>query len=208
MRRIRLSRGLFATVDDEDYPKLVGFKWSVKPSEHGGMYAVTNIKENGRWHQELMHRKIMGNPPGKDVIFLDYDGLNCRKKNLRIVDAVESRRHHRVRRDSYTQIKGVALNLEEGSWSPIIVVNSTPKNLGEFDDVEEAKQVYDEAVKQNYGAYAPMHRPVGNHTSAARSPNPAVPPPQRPRKPKNMPTTDTADGVPVGAGGSVLTGIR
>lgn len=208
MRQIRLSRGVFATVDNEDYPKLAGFKWSVKPSEHGAMYAVTNIKENGVWHQESMHRMIMNNPAGKDVIFLDYDGLNCQKKNLRIVDAVESRRHHRVRRDSYTQIKGVALNLEQGSWSPIIVLNGAPRILGEFEDVKDAKQTYDEAVKRHYDPYAPMHNPVGNHASAARAAKPDVPPPQRPRKPKNMPAVDVADDDPMTAGGSVRRSVR
>src|SRR4051794_13223846 len=85
-------------------------------------------------------------PPEKDVIFLNYNGLDCRKKNLRAVDVVEARRHHRVRHDSYTGLKGIMLT--DGTWSAIVVLNRRPFILGHFDDVEEAIEAYDQAVKR------------------------------------------------------------
>ena len=43
MQAIRLSRGRFAVVDDEDFPRIAGSRWSFKPERNGiEGYAVRN----------------------------------------------------------------------------------------------------------------------------------------------------------------------
>jgi hypothetical protein len=48
--------------------------------------------------------------PGQEVIFLNHDRLDSRRENLRVVSKEDARRHHRVRRDSKSGVKGVRFN--------------------------------------------------------------------------------------------------
>ena len=124
-----------------------------------------------RRRQESMHRMIMGNPPERDVIFLNYDGLDCRKRNLRVVDVVESRRHHRVRRETVGRNRD---GFGDSSQWP----------LDRFHDVQQG------------------------YSSAVRTPKPDIPPPQRPRKPKNIPTVNSIDDEGVTAGNGLQKRVR
>src|SRR5262245_51393058 len=142
MQQLTLSRGLSALVDDDDYPLLIDFRWASKPDWQGTTYAVTNIKgANGKWRQQLLHRLVMNAGPGEEVIFLDYNGLNCCKSNLRVVSRAETCRHHRVRRDSHSGLKGIQKNLS-GTYSARIIVDAKPKLLGTYKTLEAAQRAY------------------------------------------------------------------
>ncbi len=79
IRRIPLSRGLFAIVDAADYEELSKYKWSA--SKRGrNPYAITRI--NGKC--VAMHRMIMKPPPGKTVDHIDQNASNNRRSNLRV----------------------------------------------------------------------------------------------------------------------------
>jgi hypothetical protein len=92
-----------------------------------------------------------------------------------------------VRRDSWTKLKGVSFDRSKGCYTAVITVDQVLRNLGEFDTVEEATEAYDEAVKQNYGDTAPLHRPGPGRQSARRPwntrpiPRPDIPRPRRKR---------------------------
>jgi hypothetical protein len=188
MREIPLSRGLVAFIDDQDFNRLRKFKWSVKPCNHGTMYAVTNIKgPDRRWHQEAMHRMLLNPAPDEDVIFRNHNGLDCRHSNMLVVDKPEARRHHRVRSDSKTGLKGISHDPVTNSWSARIVVHGQPLILGTFHSVEDAQHAYDQAVKSYYGRFAPVHKPDCDHPSARKQFPRPVPPPQRNRRPKPIP---------------------
>jgi hypothetical protein len=58
--------------------------------------------------------------PGQEVIFLNHDRLDCRRENLRVVSKEDARRHHRVRRDSKSGVKGVRYNAGTDSWSAYV----------------------------------------------------------------------------------------
>src|SRR5262245_34991761 len=97
MKRIPLSRGLYALVDDSDYDQLRPFKWSVKPGASNSRYAVTNIRIEGtpkagshrRWKQVALHRMLLQPPADREVVFLNFDGLDCRRSILKVVSKSE-----------------------------------------------------------------------------------------------------------------------
>ena len=94
MKRIRLT-GKYAIgkhthtiVDNEDYEYLNKYKWKAKPNGFNNrVYAVRNVKRNGRNITLRMHRVIMnvGQEIKMDVDHINHNSLDNRKNNLRLV---------------------------------------------------------------------------------------------------------------------------
>src|ERR1035437_10345296 len=94
MKKIKIHSNkypdLFALVDDEDYEMLNKYRWnvamvSVKPLH---CYPQANVRVGGKRTVIKMSRLLMfGDVKTKARIeFKDYDGLNCQKKNLIVVE--------------------------------------------------------------------------------------------------------------------------
>lgn len=102
MKKIPLSQGLFALVDDEDFEWLIGEgQWSAHRRRSGVCYAVR--REDGR--SFYMHRVIMevvsdyGIPLNRFINHKDGNGLNNQRQNLEITTLLENTRHyHRTQR--------------------------------------------------------------------------------------------------------------
>lgn len=83
---IKLSRGYVAIVDDDDYERVIRFKWYATVHSNGkNIYAQRIVTRNGNSSTELMHRLIMRVPPGLAVMHVNNNGLDNRKENLRII---------------------------------------------------------------------------------------------------------------------------
>lgn len=73
MKEIKLTRGLKAMVDDEDFAKLNSVKWCA----HSAGYAY-------RTGGQLMHRIIMNAPDNLHIDHINGNRLDNRKCNLRL----------------------------------------------------------------------------------------------------------------------------
>ncbi|HDY88118.1 MAG TPA: hypothetical protein ENH82_08410 [bacterium] len=90
MKRIPLTQGQFAIVDDEDFEWLTQHKWCACWNKHAkSFYAVRSEKgEDGEWHQISMAREILRLKRGDKQ---QADHINCNTldnqllSNLRIV---------------------------------------------------------------------------------------------------------------------------
>ena len=99
MRKIKLTKGLFALVDDEDYEALSMHKWQASHESRGTKhYAVRFVKRDGRNVKIRMHREIMGLNKESPLVVdhLDGDGLDNRKCNLEVT--TQSQNMRRVKR--------------------------------------------------------------------------------------------------------------
>ena len=85
MKKIPLTQGYKASVDDADYKKLLRWTWSVCILPYT-CYAYNNKKVS-------MHRLLMGMKKGDglEVDHLDGNGLNNQRKNLEVVTRSENR---------------------------------------------------------------------------------------------------------------------
>jgi hypothetical protein len=148
MRQISLSQGKLAIVDDEDYPLVKDFKWCFRgDSEGSGGYALRHIKIDGKDRKMYLHRQLMQPEPGKEVIFLNHDKLDCRRSNLKVVSHEEARRHHRVRRDSKTGVKGVRHDPGNNTWSAYVYRNDCCHHIGTFGSIEAASAAYEAEIR-------------------------------------------------------------
>lgn len=96
MKKIPLSQGLFALVDDEDYERVSQYKWCASKESRGTkFYAIRWERINGKQTKIRMHRFILGLPPGKQcshyqnglvVDHVNGNSLDNRKCNLELVD--------------------------------------------------------------------------------------------------------------------------
>jgi len=81
MKEIKLTRGMVALVDDDDYEWISQWEWIVRERKEGLYYALRYDMINRK--RVLMHRIIMNTPPYMQVDHIDHNGLNNQKDNLR-----------------------------------------------------------------------------------------------------------------------------
>jgi hypothetical protein len=157
MQQIQLSQNKIVLLDDDDFERLSQHHWCYRGERNDAQgYAIRHAKVDGKVRTVYMHREIMGQvPPGHEVIFLNRDRLDCRRENLLIVNKEEARRHHRVRSDSQSMIKGLTYNPRPRTWSVNIYHNGSAKRVGTFFTQQEALDAYREAVlRENPDLYA------------------------------------------------------
>jgi hypothetical protein len=85
MKIIWLKSGDPVFVDDEDYPILMQYEWSLTQNIWScNKYASRGRKPSG------MHRFIMNTPKGLYTDHINHNGLDNRRVNLRIVTASQN----------------------------------------------------------------------------------------------------------------------
>jgi hypothetical protein len=149
MRQINLNQNKIAILDDADFEHLSGFHWIYR-GERGGAdgYAIRHAKEGKKYKTVYLHREIMNPPPGHEVIFKNHDRLDCRRENLAVVTKEDARRHHRVRRDSGSGIKGVRFNPDGGTWSAYVYRSGHCYNVGTYYTQDEAIRAYENELRR------------------------------------------------------------
>jgi len=93
VKEIELTRDQVALVDDDDYPTLVKSSWYAL-SRHNHWYAVTSSSKGGPT-TVYMHRVIMDAPKGMQVDHINHNGLDNRRRNLRLCTHAENLRNRR-----------------------------------------------------------------------------------------------------------------
>lgn len=151
MKKIRLSRGLFACVDDCDYPPLNARKWFANPS-NPTFYAMRNVPNPGgrsRQKRVMMHREILRAPDGFDVDHIDGNGLNNQKANLRVVSHADNMRAHRRKSPNKTsKFLGVSFFKTRGTWRARATFAGKNYLFGYFPSQEQACKARDLGVSK------------------------------------------------------------
>ena len=153
VKKIELTQGEFAIVDNEIFDELNNYKW-----HYACGYARRNKRlENGKRKIVNMHREMMNTPDGFETDHINGDRLDNRRSNLRIVTKHENQRNAKARKGK-SRFKGVSFyktkRHKTGYWIARIQVNGTAKRLGYFKNEKEAAVAYDQAAKKYYGEYA------------------------------------------------------
>ena len=155
MKKISLTQGKFALVDDEDFDELSKYKWYAHKS-FNTFYAERQVRvEQGRGNRQKpmkMHIVILGTPSGMLTDHIDGDGLNNQRINLRIATFQENCRNTRKYKNNSTGFKGVIF--QDKKYRPRIMVSGKSISLGMFEKKEDAYQAYCDACIKYHGEFA------------------------------------------------------
>lgn len=150
MQQVRLSRGLFALVDDCDFPKINKHKWCVCGKDNN-WYAMTIINRK----TVLMHRFIL--EIKEKLVYVDHinhNSLDNRRENLRLCGNSENQHNSKKHRDNTSGYKGVYWNKSAKKWIAYINIKKKGKHIGAFEDKIEAAKAYDKYAISIFGEFA------------------------------------------------------
>ncbi len=139
MKRITLTQGQSAIVDDADYEWLNQWKWYARWSNYTkSFYAIRKSKtENGKQYTIYMARRILG--LSKDDKYqadhIDHITLDNRRSNLRIVTSHQNRWNRK-------NPKGYYWHKDKKKYGAKIGLNGKNIHLGYFQTTREAHKVY------------------------------------------------------------------
>lgn len=157
MKKIQLSQGQFALVDDDDYDRLSKYKWCALKHHTGKYYAARTDVANNR-KTVRMHRFIMGICDSQVLVadHINHDTLDNRKSNLRVCTKKENAKNRTSSKGSASNYLGVH-KTREGSF--VARCGSAPnrKYLGYFKCEIEAAKAYDKAAKEMHGEFASLN---------------------------------------------------
>lgn len=130
MRKIKLTKGKYALVDNEDYEFLNQWKW------HFAIYARRRSKNIGdeKAYTIPMHRVIIGAKHGEFVDHINRNKLDNRRQNLRICTKSQNNRN--------LGYKGYYWHKQTKRWSAQISIDNKRKHLGRFDKKSDARKAY------------------------------------------------------------------
>lgn len=156
MKTIPLTRGLFATVDDEDYDALSRYRWYAhRCPNQDYFYARCGLPYNGGTKQVLMHRMILGlTDPRVGVDHINRNTLDNRRCNLRLASKSENGGNTLKRSDNKSGFKGVSWHRAAQKWIAQTQKNGNRIYLGLYDTPEQAYEAYCKAAPQVHGEFA------------------------------------------------------
>lgn len=132
MRRIKLTQGKFALVDNEDFVLLNQFHWKFDKSTG---YACRTLYPKGK---EYMHRVIHPTIKPLQVDHINRNKLDNRRTNLRGVSPKVNLNNTSLRVTNKSGYKGVWFWKERQKWSSYIWLNYKKIHLGLFTNLNEA----------------------------------------------------------------------
>jgi len=155
MRQVPVSGGYTATVDDDDYQKVIAFRWgALRNIGSDRVYARTTMRVGAKKSQVLMHRLVTNAPLGMQVDHINHDTLDNRKDNLRVCTNAQNAHNRRKHRGGSSQYKGVSWDKRHEKWLAQIQVDKKKRCLGYYEAEADAARAYDAVAREHFGEFA------------------------------------------------------
>ena len=150
MKKIPLTQGQFAIVDDEDFERVSKLKWYAA-KKRSTFYAQREHKKTCL----KMHRFILGITDS--AVIIDHkngNGLDNTRGNIRICRNAENCMNRNGLSSSSSKYKGVSWCRHTNKWKAQIRFNGKLYYLGVYESELESARVYDKAAKKHFGEFA------------------------------------------------------
>ncbi len=159
MKKIPLTQGKFALVDDEDFEWLNQFRWFAHYEPRpDAFYANRNVSKEHKGEPVRMARLIMNTPKGMVCDHINGNTLDNRKSNLRNCSVAQNNMNRKGVGGTYSGYKGVFPAGNSG-WFSRIGYKGKKIYLGFFLDQTEAAKSYDKKAIELHGEYARLNFP-------------------------------------------------
>jgi hypothetical protein len=160
---IPLTQGKYAIVDDEDYDRVMQYKWvTQKVYKEGKIRATGWIADKG-FRMKLARFVLLpfygASLSGKEIDHIDGDPLNNQRSNLRVCTRPQNQWNRGKQKNNTSGFKGVHWSKRAQKWHAGICYRGRKKSLGNFDDPVLAAKAYDKAARQFHGAFARLNFP-------------------------------------------------
>lgn len=143
-KKIGLTRGKYAIVDDEDFEEMNKFKWYAQKIRKDYYACRTpHLKmEDGKQIKKtiLMHRAIINCKKGLIVDHINHDSLDNRKENLRIVSNRQNLQN--LKKSGTSKYPGVRWRADRKRWVSTIYINGKVEYLGSSPNEKEVFSLY------------------------------------------------------------------
>lgn len=159
MKILQLTQGKFAIIDNCDYEKLNQYKWFAVNLAANYWYAVRKI---GKWpHQKtvFMHRFILSVPNGFETDHKNHNGLDNRRKNLRICTIAQNSYNRKRYQKGSSKFKNVSLHKRTKKWQSRIYYKGKRIQLNWSDSEIKAAKAYDKTAQRLFGKFACLNFP-------------------------------------------------
>lgn len=169
-----VNEGYFARVDDEDYERLIKYRWSVARKEDGRLYALRSFTNSeGKKTTQKMHRFILGITDLNIVTdHINNDGLDNTRSNIRACTRSQNMANRTAKKNGSSKYLGVYLQKstkrnarKDGTigestwirWSARIATGGVQVHLGSFKDEIMAAKAYNNAAIKTHGEFARLN---------------------------------------------------
>jgi len=147
MKKIQLTQGEHALIDDEDYDRVSRYNWNAVKIK-SRIYASNKS-------QGLMHRFILGlSDRTRMVDHKKGNGLNNQKHNLRLCTHQQNMCNRKSASNSTSKYLGVFWDKSRNYWMSCISLSGKTKTLGRFKTELEAAIIYNITARRYYGEFA------------------------------------------------------
>jgi len=152
MKKIPLTKGQFALIDDEDFERVNSLKWYASKTESGFRAQRVYQKKS-----LFMHRFLMSAIEGQEVDHINGNQLDNRKINLRFCSSSQNKMNRGKSPLNTSGFKGVSWDEKNKKWKAQIQIEGKNINLGRFNTKEKAAKAYDNAAIIYHGKFAKLN---------------------------------------------------
>lgn len=154
MKKLPLTRGMFALVDNDVYKWASKLNWCAQGTGDGQFYAVRRVDNK----ISLLHREILQAPANRHVDHKNHDTLDCRRQNMRLATRSQNGANQRKQKGTSSKYKGVckvSLRVNKTNrWLSYIGSGVARRYLGYFFTESQAASAYNVAARKRFGAFA------------------------------------------------------
>ena len=148
MKKICLTRGKYALVDEGDFEWLNQWKWC-----WDGNYAVRRLTVNKKKKALMMHRIIIDTPSHLLTDHINHDKLDNRRINLSVCTRGQNTQNS-CKSVGISKYKGVCKRKESDVWRARVSYKGKQVCVGDFKKERHAAMAYDLWAKDLYGEFA------------------------------------------------------
>jgi hypothetical protein len=157
MKTVELTRGFAATVDDEDFERVICIPWHVSGT-FGRPYARNTTWIRGAARYTYMHKLIIEAESWQRVDHIDGNTLNNCRNNLRLATIQQNNfNRNKSTRSKSSKFKGVSWDASRQKWMASIMWSGRSMTLGRFEDERTAALAYNDAARSIFGEFAKVN---------------------------------------------------